>query len=347
MADIDLMAPEISKVVKGMDGKVILIYGCNKCGKTYNAAQAKKPLVLAFERGLGALGGVPYFYIRTWSDFRKIVKELADPRKFESLHEKYNTIVVDAIDGIERLSEMYVCAQKGISSIREFNGGYGAWKEWANEIDSQIRLLVGSGFTIVFLAHEGTRKFISDDGAEYEMVYPRGDKRIVDPILNYVDITAYVRLAGLKDNGEQALSSLYLKGNLAFFAGGRFPEIRTSIPEWTWDKFEAALKDAISRREQAAGGEVVSNSDVLKTERAIEAKRLDSQKSIAELQTWIKETVKQNVTKEQYPEILKEAIGDPSFKVNAATEAQRELLEAIVSTLREKGYEYVPAADAE
>ena len=216
MAEIDLFKPEISQVVKGIDGKILLIYGCNKCGKTYNAVQAPKPLVLAFEQGLGALDGVPFFPIRTWSEFRSIVRKLSDPKNFDALHEKYNTIIVDAIDGIEKLSDRYVCSSLGINHIREYNGGYGAWKEWGDEIESQLRPLAFSGFTVIFIGHEGTRKFLAEDGkTEYEMVYPRGDKRVVDPILNYVDLTCYVRLGGAKDTGDQELSTLYLKATVA------------------------------------------------------------------------------------------------------------------------------------
>ena len=349
MANIDLFSPEVSQVIRGVDGKVFLIYGCNKCGKTFNATKAPKPLVLAFENGLGAINGVPYFKIRSWADFRAIVKQLSDPKNFESLHQKYQTIIVDAIDGIEKLSDRYVCGMLGINHIREYNGGYGAWKEWGDEIDAQLRLLVNSGFTIIFIGHEGTRKFVSEDGTtEYEMVYPRGNNRVVDPILNYVDLTGYVRLGTVKDNGEQALSTLYLKGNRGFFAGGRFPLIRPAIPEWSYADLEKALVDAIDRQEKMEGIKGISNAEA----RAMEAKKaaevddtaVDPNMPLDELKNHIvlmaQQSVKQNGgSKDEYNQILVDEIGDASFRCSTATEEQRGLLEAVYKALIAKGYQ--------
>ena len=345
MAEIDLFSPEVSKVVKGIDGKVILIYGPNKCGKTYNAVQAPKPLVLAFEHGLGALDGIPFFPIRTWSEFRSIVKKLGDPKNFEALHEKYNTIIVDAIDGVEKLSDRYVCNMLGIEHIRDYNGGYGAWKEWGDEIEAQLRTLVNSGFTIIFIGHEGSRKFLAEDGkTEYEMVYPRGDKRVVDPILNYVDLTCYVRLGMGKDNGDQELSTLYLKGNRGFFAGGRFPEIRPVIKEWSYPDLEKALVEAIELRERRGGFKAITNAEARAAEAASDANIIEDQLPIATLigriATLAKASIVKTGSKDEYSSVLLEVTGIEDFKCMTATEAQRPELEAIYKALISKGYSF-------
>ena len=345
MAEIDLFKPEISQVVKGIDGKILLIYGCNKCGKTYNAVQAPKPLVLAFEQGLGALDGVPFFPIRTWSEFRSIVRKLSDPKNFDALHEKYNTIIVDAIDGIEKLSDRYVCSSLGINHIREYNGGYGAWKEWGDEIESQLRPLAFSGFTVIFIGHEGTRKFLAEDGkTEYEMVYPRGDKRVVDPILNYVDLTCYVRLGGAKDTGDQELSTLYLKGNRGFFAGGRFPEIRPAIREWSYADLEKALVEAIERGEKKGGFKAITHAEARQMEvaqkEAEEAQKLPIPLLVSRIYQMTKASIEQTGSKDEYTAILTQEVGDPSFRCNTATEDQREQVEIVYNALLEKGYTF-------
>lgn len=342
MSNIDLFSPEVSQIIKGIDGKVILIYGPNKCGKTYNAVKAPKPLVLAFEQGLGAISGVPYFKINTWSDFRSIVKQLADKKNFEKLHEKYHTIIVDAIDGIEKLSDRYVCGMLGINTIKEYNGGFGAWKEWGDEIDSQLRLLCFSGFTIIFIGHEGSRKFATVDGQEYDMVYPRGNNRVIDPILNYVDITGYVRLTDATDDGKQPLSTLYLLGNRTFFAGGRFMNIRPSIPEWTYQAFENAVVSAIDKIEKDSGAKAISNQEA----KAIEASKesAEGKLPIDTLKVRIGEMVHQSTIatggRDEYMEILSTDVGDPNFKCNTATESQRQQLELVYSSLLAKGYKY-------
>lgn len=342
MSNIDLFSPEVSQIIKGIDGKVILIYGPNKCGKTYNAVKAPKPLVLAFEQGLGAISGVPYFKINTWSDFRSIVKQLADKKNFEKLHEKYHTIIVDAIDGIEKLSDRYVCGMLGINTIKEYNGGFGAWKEWGDEIDSQLRLLCFSGFTIIFIGHEGSRKFATVDGQEYDMVYPRGNNRVIDPILNYVDITGYVRLTDATDDGKQPLSTLYLLGNRTFFAGGRFMNIRPSIPEWTYQAFESAVISAIDKIEKDSGVKAISNQEAKAIEESKES--TEGKLPIDTLKIRIGEMVHQSTIatggRDEYMDILSTDVGDPNFKCNTATESQRQQLELVYSSLLAKGYKY-------
>ena len=42
---VDIFNPEVSQVVKGIEGKLILIYGTNSTGKTKNLTKANKPLV--------------------------------------------------------------------------------------------------------------------------------------------------------------------------------------------------------------------------------------------------------------------------------------------------------------
>ena len=346
MADLDLFSPQISQVVKGIEGKTILIYGCNKCGKTYNAVQAPKPLVLAFEQGLGALNGIPYFPIRNWSEFRTIIRKLTDPKNFDTLHEKYNTIIVDAIDGIEKLSARFVCNSLGIDHIRDYNGGFGAWQEWGDEIEAQLRPLAFSGFTVLFIGHEGSRKFLMEDGkTEYEMVYPKGDKRVVDPILNYVDLTCYVRLGIGKDDGDQELSTLYLKGNRGFFAGGRFPEIRPVIREWSYKDLERAIVDAIELREKKGGFKAITNVEA----RVAEAQQPEPEPEVdistmpfdalmLRLSKLVKASMQKTGGKTEYTEVRKEAVGDETFRCNKATEDQRPQVEAIYKALASRGY---------
>lgn len=46
MTTIDIFNPQISKVAKGLEGKMILVYGDNSTGKTKQATRMKKPFYL-------------------------------------------------------------------------------------------------------------------------------------------------------------------------------------------------------------------------------------------------------------------------------------------------------------
>ena len=72
--ELDIFNPQVSTVAKGLEGKVILVYGGNNLGKTKQATRMKKPFYLPFEAGLNAIPGVPLCPITTWSDFIKINK---------------------------------------------------------------------------------------------------------------------------------------------------------------------------------------------------------------------------------------------------------------------------------
>lgn len=116
---LDIFKPEISQVVKGIQGKNILIYGTNRTGKTKNAVKAEKPLVLAFEAGLNALPGVPFFRINKWKDFLDLTKQLTNPATISQVQEQYKTLIIDSADGIGDLAAAHVCSVYNVATIGE------------------------------------------------------------------------------------------------------------------------------------------------------------------------------------------------------------------------------------
>ena len=94
---IDIFNPQVSAMAEGLAGKIITFYGGNNVGKTYTAARMSKPYFVATESGLNAQSGVKYNRINRWSDFRKIVKQLTDPRTVDKARAIYNTVVIDEL----------------------------------------------------------------------------------------------------------------------------------------------------------------------------------------------------------------------------------------------------------
>ena len=116
---VDIFNPEISQVIKGLEGKLILIYGTNSTGKTKNLVQANKPLVCAFENGLGAINGVKNVKIKKWTDWTKIVKQLTSDATIEEAKKQYATIIVDTADGMGDLASDFICGNFGVSRLGE------------------------------------------------------------------------------------------------------------------------------------------------------------------------------------------------------------------------------------
>ena len=341
---LDLLKPEISKVVDGVVGKKILIYGMAGTGKTRNAVQAPKPLVLCFENGLGAIDGVPHFTIKKWSDFRDIVRQLTSSQNEEQIHQMYETIIIDSIDGIELLAQAYVCGVYGAPSISKGNEGYGLWKEYAQEVQKQLNALDTSGFTLIFLDHSGTRDFYDPTGAKYTKIYPAGDKRSVDPIINMCDIVGFAQFDQQIDGKPSVLSSLYVRGNSAFEAKTRFDYMPSVIPNWDYTKLTASLNSAIRENEKKTGSKAISASEAkaeADAEKILEeASYLSVEEEIKRVGNMLIRMKKKTGSLDEYQNILKNKVGNPDFKCNKATEEQREALDLVYNELLKLGYEY-------
>lgn len=65
---IDLLSIQPTVISKDLRGKYVMLYGKAKSGKTTAAAQFPKALLLAFEKGYNAIGGVMAQDITKWSE---------------------------------------------------------------------------------------------------------------------------------------------------------------------------------------------------------------------------------------------------------------------------------------
>lgn len=341
---IDIFNPEVSKIVSGIVGKTIMIYGANGTGKTSNMVKAPKPLVIAFENGLSAINGVPYARVRKWTDFQSIVKQLTSDATRAKAQEAYQTIIVDGVDLMEDMADSYVAGCYGVTRVREGNEGFGLWKEYSAEIKKQLLPLTNSGYTCVFIDHDGEREFKDAAGNKYSMIYPRGDKRVIDPILSLAAIVGYTQLQADTETGKPVNSTLYLRGNSGFMAKTHFEYLTRCIPEWDYDKLVAEIDKAISLKEKATGVKATSFDAALAEEAekaATEAKEIIPIDTLIErVGLMAKQIAAKNGNLEEYASIMVEVLGTKEFKCNKATEAQREQVEALYGALLEKGYSY-------
>ena len=131
LADLGIPVKQ-SKVTDSLDNLIITIYGGNGTGKTVQASKFEKPLFFAFGRsGLTGLPGVNFISVKSWSDWKKYVRQFEDPKNYEDLKADVQTIVLDEIEILYKYCETYVAATNEASSIRSGNSGYGLWREGA------------------------------------------------------------------------------------------------------------------------------------------------------------------------------------------------------------------------
>ena len=348
MAELDILSPEISHVISGMEGKSIVIYGPNRSGKTSNVAKATKPLFLSFEKGLNAIEGVPFFFIDKWSKFLKLVNQLTSPSTIEQAKSKYSTIIVDTIQGISELADEYICMVNNIRSIGEGNSGFGKWKEYEKEMLAPIKKLCSAGYTMVFLAHEADRKLKDELGNEFNQLFPKsGDlKRCSAIICDYCDFIAYAQTQSNGADGNEILSTLYLKGTQAFYAGSRFRKIVPLIPEWNWEKLTKAINDAIKKEEIESGVKAINFDQAKENENAQNVALASSSNKdipvlVKEMGAMLNAMNQAEGNIETYTKMLRE-LNATDFKASSVTEESPEgdkvKLEYLHSALVEKGY---------
>lgn len=119
-ATFDIFSPSISQVSKGIEGKMILLHSNErKLGKTLQATKFPKPFYLRFEQGINAISGLPYAPLTKWSDFKKVRKQLTDPKTLDKAKEMYNTIIVDTLDVAIKWCDKYVCGMQGVERLND------------------------------------------------------------------------------------------------------------------------------------------------------------------------------------------------------------------------------------
>jgi hypothetical protein len=326
----DIFAPQVSSVSKDMAGKTILVYGSNRTGKTLQGARLPKPFLLPFENGVNGISGVPFLPISKWSDFLKVVKQLTRSDQIEKIKETYQTIIFDTLEAASRMCEEYVCEMYDIRRIAEFNKGFGAWKEFSNELWRPINALTSVGFTVYFIAHDGTREFKDDKGEEYVKIYPRGEKRLVDPVCDLVDIICFLQPNGIDENGNEIKSSAFFKNTRKYHAGSRFDYFPAMLEEFTAENLQKAIAEAVHLQEVADGKKAVD----FKTQ---QASYKVERKTFAQLQDEIKDCalkMRELGQLDKYKDIVENYLG-AGGSVMESTAKQTQQLELILDDLKD------------
>lgn len=250
MTTIDIFNPQISKVARGLEGKAILVYGDNGLGKTFQATRMERPFYIGFEMGIRGISGVPFAPINTWGDFKKVNKQLTDPRTLAKAREMYQTIIFDEVYASARMAQDYVCRKYGAEHIGEPTPEgenrpnlYVAYEaEYFREIDKLLK----SGYTLMFIGHETVDN-------KTKQINPKGDKRSMEVIRDNADFCVYLTNNGLDQDGNPLNSSAHFFQTPQFFARSRYTKMVNTIENYTAENLEAAIIKAIEDEEKENG----------------------------------------------------------------------------------------------
>ena len=324
---IDLLSLQPTVISRDLRGKYVLLYGKAKSGKTTAATQFPKSLLLAFEKGYNAIGGVIAQDITKWSDYKLVIRQLAKPE----VQERFQTIILDTISIAWDLCEQYICAQNSVQKIADipWGAGYTACKK---EFETSLRQITQLGYGVVLIAHSASRIEKTADGNEIEIISPDLPKRAAEICNGIVDMIGYIGNEYTKEGEHKRW--LYTRETPTLFAGSRFKYLEPKIP-FGYQELVDAIADAIEKAEKLDGAVVVEH----KEEAAIE--QLDFKVVREEAQSlWTKIIQHDNSNIKTLNKKIEIIFGHP-MKLSEVTEDQVDLLNLMNLEMRDilKHYE--------
>ena len=314
---IDLLSLEPQRISRDLKGKYILLYGLPGVGKTSLASEFKNVLIAGFETGTNALNNVYVQPIKTWKDWRDMVKQLCTK---DALKDKFDSIAIDTADFAWDLCVKWICSQNGVEKLGDipWGGGYDLAKK---EYTQTFRDLTYSGYGLVFISHSTEKTYKNEKGEDYTQIVPALPNRPFDIVNKMVDIIAYIREIPV-EIGDKVENKRYmfLRGDQRFLAKSRFKYIKPRI-ELSYQGLVDAIFEAIDEEVAHTGG-TASNEENPYTKQNFEEIMEDAK------QLWGQ--VVQNDKTEQALAILEEEFGKPTRFSEILPEQTKELNAALI-----------------
>ena len=314
---IDLLSLEPQRISRDLKGKYILLYGLPGVGKTSLASEFKNVLIAGFEMGTTAMNNVYVQPIKTWKDWRDMVKQLCTK---DALKDKFDSIAIDTADFAWDLCVKWICSQNGVEKLGDipWGGGYDLAKK---EYTQTFRDLTYSGYGLVFISHSTEKTYKNEKGEDYTQIVPALPNRPFDIVNKMVDIIAYIREIPV-EIGDKVENKRYmfLRGDQRFLAKSRFKYIKPRI-ELSYQGLVDAIFEAIDEEVAHTGG-TASNEENPYTKQNFEEIMEDAK------QLWGQ--VVQNDKTEQALAILEEEFGKPTRFSEILPEQTKELNAALI-----------------
>jgi hypothetical protein len=260
MSKIDIFNVQRSKVSKGLEGKSFYIHANNRTGKTMNASKFPKPLFLSAEMGLNAISDIPFIPIDNWATFAQAVRQLTSNKTVDKAKELYSTIVIDTVSALAMLCQKHVCENAGVEELSAV-GAYGKGHAlYGQEFYKQVIKLFNAGYTVVALDHSKTELLTDELGEEYTFTTTTADRRSGQMLMDICDVIIHLQNPP-KVDGEETLSTAFLKGSKNIHCGTRFVHLPDKIEEFSTAKLEQAMIKAVEKQEKESGVKSVSYSE--------------------------------------------------------------------------------------
>lgn len=267
--------------------------------------------------GTNALNNVYVQPIKTWKDWRDMVKQLCTK---DALKDKFDSIAIDTADFAWDLCVKWICSQNGVEKLGDipWGGGYDLAKK---EYTQTFRDLTYSGYGLVFISHSTEKVYKNEKGEDYTQIVPALPNRPFDIVNKMVDIIAYIREIPVEIGDKiENKRYMFLRGDQRFLAKSRFKYIKPRI-ELSYQGLVDAIFEAIDEEVAHTGG-TASDEENPYTKQNFEEIMEDAK------QLWGQ--VVQNNKTEQALAILEEEFGKPTRFSEILPEQTKELNAALI-----------------
>ncbi len=244
-------------------GKVILIYGNPKSGKTSTFCNFPKSLLIQIKdssadslKESGSINeDVPVVDVEGWDDTLDILRELV-----ESDH-KYKGIILDAASGLEEYLDELVTLENFDNSPTKFSAWGGTQGDKVSgvrwlELMEVLADLKSKGIWVFMIAHLSVVNVKSPSGSDYSKSVPSLSKSKLMASLKYVDaIILMESIVAVKEVSEQSHKGKAVGGSRVMRCGGANPSFEAgnrmgladtivigNSPKEAWLAFSNAVK---------------------------------------------------------------------------------------------------------
>lgn len=335
---IDLLTVQEHKVKAGVQGKMFLIYGGPKTGKTTTACQFSKPLLLAFEPGYNLIDGVKAVSVTSWVDMKNYAKQLKKPE----VRAMYDTLIIDTAPLMWGLAEKFVKTQKDIEDLTDLGFGKG-YRAVRDEFQDVINSLGQMGYTLVFISHAEKKDYVDALGVSHSGITPAMDKRPREIISGLVDVYMFVCQESDGNGGNRPVAFFRggTYGDVEIEAGSRYGDGLPVKINFNYDELVKAVQSADEA--MLSAGIKISTENKTILEEAKEAATETKKKSFSEVYKEVTSTInklKERIVAgesdlaETMTGIIEQYLG-AGKKITEATPAQQDLVEAALAELKE------------
>ena len=276
--------------------------------------------------------------INSWAEFKKVLKQLPDPK----VKEKFETIIVDTADIAYDLCEKYICANAkrsdggfGVDSIGDIPFGKG-YTMVAKEFDESLRSIVQMGYGLVLISHAVDKTFTDETGKEFNQIVPTLGSKPRNIVSRMCDIIGYSR--AIQNEDGTTTTKLFMRGTPRYIAGSRFKYTPDYI-DFTYNDLVKAIGDAIDKQMQEDGAEFFT--DERTNVYAEVTQELDFDELVATFNNIVNSIIEnndeekfQNYWQPRIIQITEKYLGKGQ-KVNQCSREQTEALDLIVTDLKE------------